>query len=69
MERLSQEYILRLALIDSIDREELLLKKYGNYYNTLKNNELKELLKEFEDTSMKHIETMKEKIMKLNFEG
>lgn len=68
MERLSQEYILRLAFSSSIDREELMLKKYDEYYTAFKDSTLKEIVKEFKETSREHIDLLKDKMLKLNYQ-
>ncbi|OPZ84793.1 MAG: hypothetical protein BWY74_04096 [Firmicutes bacterium ADurb.Bin419] len=68
MEKLSQEYFMRFSFSNSIEKEELSLKKYDEYYNLIKSNELKEIIKEFMQTSMEHIELLKEKRLKLNYE-
>ena len=69
MEELSQEYILSIAFSDSIKREELLLKKCEGYYDTAKNKDLKDMLKIFKKTSREHIDTMKDKMIKLKIQG
>jgi len=68
MEEFSQEYVLSIVFRNSIDKEELLLKKYDDYYDKLKNRELKEVLKEFNKTSQEHLKIMKEKMIKLKIQ-
>lgn len=68
MEELSQEYVLSIIFRNSIDKEELLLKKYDDYYDKLKNKELKEVVKEFSKTSREHLKIMKEKMIKLRIQ-
>ncbi|HWR60290.1 MAG TPA: hypothetical protein VN580_01680 [Clostridia bacterium] len=68
MEELSQEYVLSIVFRNSIDKEELLLKKYDDYYDKLKNKELKEAVKEFSKTSREHLKIMKEKMIKLKIQ-
>lgn len=68
MEELSQEYVLSIVFRNSIDKEELLLKKYDDYYDKLKNKELKEVVKEFSKTSREHLKIMKEKMIKLRIQ-
>ncbi len=68
MEKLSQEYFMRFSFSNSIEKEELTLKKYHEYLSQIKDTELKELIKEFIKTSMEHIELLKEKRLKLNYE-
>jgi hypothetical protein len=66
MDKLSQEYILTTVFNESIDREELLLKKYDEYYNNIKDSDLKDTIKEFKNTSKEHIKLMKDKMIMLN---
>ena len=68
MEEFSQEYVLSIVFRNSIDKEELLLKKYDDYYEKLKNKELREILKEFNKTSQEHLKIMKEKMIKLKIQ-
>ncbi len=68
MEEFSQEYVLSIVFRNSIDKEELLLKKYDDYYDKLKNKELREILKEFDKTSQEHLKIMKEKMIKLKIQ-
>lgn len=53
---------------NSLDKEELLLKKYEDYYSMVKKKELKEILKEFKKTSQEHIKVMKDKMIKLKIQ-
>ncbi|MGE5677252.1 MAG: hypothetical protein ACM3ZR_04260 [Pseudomonadota bacterium] len=68
MEEFSQEYMLSIVFRNSIDKEELLLKKYDEYYDMIRNKELKEVLKEFKKTSQEHLKVMKEKMIKLKIQ-
>jgi rubrerythrin len=68
MEEFSQEYALSIIFRNSIDKEELLLKKYDEYYSKVKNKELKAAIKEFSKTSQEHIKIMKEKMIKLKIQ-
>lgn len=68
MEEFSQEYVLSIVFRNSIDKEELLLKKYDDYCDKLKNKELREIFKEFEKTSREHLKIMKEKMIKLKIQ-
>ena len=61
MEEFSQEYMLSIVFRNSIDKEELLIKKYADYYDKVKNKDLKEVIKEFNKTSQEHLKVMKEK--------
>lgn len=68
MEEFSQEYVLSIVFRNSIDKEELLLKKYEDYYSMIKNKELKEIVKEFRKTSQEHLKVMKDKMIKLKIQ-
>ena len=68
MEKLSQEYFLRFSFSNSIEKEEQILKKYAEYYNLIQDDELEEIIKEFMKTSREHIELLKEKRLKINYE-
>ena len=69
MEKLSQEYILSIVFKNSIEREELLLKKYDDFNNDIKDAELKDILKEFRKNSQEHVKILKDKMIKLNIQG
>ena len=69
MEKLSQEYILSLLFNRSIEKEELLIKKYAQYYPEIKDTELKGTIKEFKKNSSEHITLLKDKMIKLNIQG
>ena len=47
MDKLSQEYMLSIMFNESIDREQLLLKKYDDICNKIKDKEIKNMIKEF----------------------
>ncbi|HYE82596.1 MAG TPA: hypothetical protein VEG39_10595 [Clostridia bacterium] len=68
MDEFSQEYVLSIVFRNSIDKEELLLKKYDEYYDIIKNKELREIIKEFKKTSQEHLKVMKEKMIKLKIQ-
>jgi rubrerythrin len=68
MEEFSQEYVLSIVFRNAIDKEELLLKKYEEYYSNIKNKELKEIIKEFKKTSREHLKVMKDKMIKLKIQ-
>jgi rubrerythrin len=68
MEEFSQEYVLSIVFRNSIDKEELLLKKYEEYYSMIKNKDLKEIVKEFRKTSQEHLKVMKDKMIKLKIQ-
>lgn len=66
MANISQDTIIKQSLINSINREELLLKKYDGYHSYIEDNDTKELLKEFQETSQEHISLLKGKLQKLD---
>ena len=68
MEELSQEYMLSIVFRNSIDKEELLVKKYEDYYDMIKNKDLKEIIKGFKKTSQEHLKLMKDKMIKLKIQ-
>lgn len=68
MEELSQEYVMSIIFRNSLDKEELLLKKYEDYYPIIKNKELKEIVKEFKKVSREHLNIMKDKMIKLKIQ-
>lgn len=68
MEEFSQEYVLSIVFRNSIEKEELLLVKYEDYYSKIKNKELKEVIKEFRKTSQEHLKVMKDKMVKLKIQ-
>ena len=66
MKRLSQVNLTDAAFILSVEREELLLKKYSQYIDMLDNKELKGMVKEFKKESREHIKLIKDLMIKLN---
>lgn len=66
MEKLSQEYILTMVFNESLDREELLKKKYDEYLGEIKDSSLKDIIKDFKKNSNEHIKIMKDKMIVLN---
>lgn len=68
MEKLSQEYFMRLSFSNAIEKEEQLLKKYDYYYNLIQDKELKESINEFIKTSREHIELLKSKRLLINYD-
>ncbi|MGE5415351.1 MAG: hypothetical protein ACM3UZ_01035 [Acidobacteriota bacterium] len=61
----SEVAIMRQSLVNSMDREELLLKKYEEYYE-IENKDLRELLKEFRETARDHLDLLRDKLQKLD---
>ncbi len=68
MEEFSQEYMLSIVFRNSIDKEELLVKKYEDYYDMIKNKDLKEIIKDFKKTAQEHLKVMKDKMIKLKIQ-
>jgi hypothetical protein len=62
----SEEILIRNALLNSIDKEELLIKKYRDYQIATESAEWKNLLEEFEKSSEEHIGLLKSKLEKFN---
>ncbi|SHK04641.1 hypothetical protein [Paramaledivibacter caminithermalis] len=69
MKKPSQEQLMDIAFILSVDREELLLKKYSDYIKYISNKEIKNMIKEFKKTSKEHIKLIKDLTIKLNLQG
>ena len=69
MEKLSQEYILSIIFNRSIQREELLLKKYDEYFPQVKDKNITDTLKKFKKNSQEHIKLLKDKMIKLSIQG
>ena len=66
MDKLSNQYAQTVIFRTAIDREELFIRKCQHYYDELKDQELKDMVKDFEKASMEHIRLMKDKMIKLN---
>ncbi|WP_027338858.1 hypothetical protein [Halonatronum saccharophilum] len=69
MQKLSAEYILVIYFKKALEKEELLIEKYDEYYPDIQNDELKDIIKEFKKTSQEHISFIKDKIIKLGLES
>lgn len=69
MQKVSQKYILDIAIKTTIDREELLIKKIDQYRPDLKDKDLNDMIRQFKKVSQEHIKLMKEKMIKLNVQG
>lgn len=69
MKKLSQEYLMDIAFTLSVDREELLLKKYSEYMKQSTNKEVKSIVKELKKTSKEHIKLIKDLMIKVNLQG
>lgn len=68
MKNISQEYILDTAMKHSINREELLIKKYQENLDKLNNKELKRMMKEFKSDSREHVKLISEMMINLNLQ-
>lgn len=66
MEKSSQEYTLGNIFDKSIDREDLLQKKYMSYYPIMKDKSLITMFKEFQEESEEHIKMLKDLIIRMN---
>ena len=74
MEELSQEYVLNIVFRNSIDKEELLLKKYEEYYRVInqvsynenlvnvRNPEVRHVFTQLRDDEMRDIARIQQKI-------
>lgn len=69
MKELTQEHIFSIAFRNSLDREQQLISKYQKYLNETKNEDVKNMMKEFEKKSNEHIFLLKDKMLKLNLQG
>jgi len=65
MENISQDMVIRQSLLNSIDREELLVKKYDEYNKYIEDTDTKDMLNEFQETAKEHIALLKDKLVKL----
>ena len=66
MNNISDEILIRHALLSSIEKEVLLIKKYEEYQLSNDRSDLKEMLKEFKKISEEHIEMIKNKLQKFS---
>jgi len=69
MQKVSQGHILSIIFSESIEKEELLLKKYDDYMRDVKDRELSDMISEFIDDSRNHIKLMRDKMIKLSIQG
>lgn len=63
MKKVPDDLIINLAFRNSIDREEMLLRKYDDYFSTAKSEEMRDMLREFKKYSQDHIKMVKDKVM------
>lgn len=57
------------AFVLSIEREELLIKKYSRCMEEISNKELKNMIREFKSTSKEHVKLIKDIMIKLNLQN
>lgn len=69
MKKLSPKYVIDTAFILSVEREELLLKKYSRAIEDLDNKELKKDIKEFKKISKEHVKLVKDLMIELNLQS
>lgn len=69
MKKLSQEQLMDVSFTLSIDREEILLKKYQDCMGRINTKEIKDIIKEFKKTSREHIKLIKDLMIKVNLQG
>ncbi|MFZ5966895.1 MAG: hypothetical protein ACOYVK_06945 [Bacillota bacterium] len=69
MKQISQKHLMDTTFARSIQREELLMKKYEDYYELIENKELKALLKEFKKNAKDHLRLINEMIANMNLQG
>ena len=69
MDSLTQEHLFSMAFNHSIDRENQLISKYTEYFKNVKNEEMKDIIRDFEKSSYGHINMLKNKMMRLNLKG
>lgn len=62
MENISQNAIIKQSLLNSIDREDLLMKKYEGYKPLINDYDTNELLNEFQETAREHMDLLKGKL-------
>lgn len=66
MKNINNEILIQEQLLNSIEREELLLKKYDEYNPNIEDYEIKELIKEFKETAHEHIDLLKSNLQKFS---
>jgi len=69
MQNVFQQNIQEIAIKMAIEREELLIKKYSNYKEDIKDKNIKDILIDFETTAREHIKSLQDKMEKLNPRG
>ena len=69
MEKISQENVMSIIFLQSIEMEELLQSKYDSYYSNIKDKEIKNAVDKYRKNSLEHVKMMKDKMIKLNIQG
>jgi len=62
MQNYIQQNIREIAANLSIEREEMLLKKYTHYIKLIKDSSIRDMITEFMDTSKNHIKAISDKM-------
>ena len=62
MEGRSLDYLIKQSLTTSVDKEELITKKYDEFIKTNNDSQINETLLFFKETSREHIELLKNKL-------
>ena len=68
MKRISQKILLEIAFKHSINREELILKKYDFYYKDIKDKEMNNIFKALKKGSQEHLKLIKDIALKQNLQ-
>lgn len=66
MENIVHNSIMKQSLLNAIEREKILIKKYNTFFSFIKDDATKELFCEFENTAREHIDLLKEKFRTLD---
>jgi hypothetical protein len=62
----SEEQPIRRSILNSIEKEELLIKKYNDYQDSTESKEWKNMLSEFKKNAKEHIDLLKNKLQSFN---
>jgi hypothetical protein len=62
----SEEQPIRRSIFNSIEKEELLIKKYNDYQDSTESKEWKNMLTEFKKNAKEHIDLLKNKLQNFN---
>ena len=66
MDGRSLDYLIKQSLINSVNKEELITKKYDDYIKNIDDTQINETLLFFKETSREHIELLKNKLGEIN---